>query len=56
MDKAQATALLKLAKKLKKEPTTKESAIKSLSSAGILTKDGKLTAPYSKLSRLITVK
>lgn len=56
MDKEQASALLNLAKKLKKETTSKEAAIKSLSSAGILTKDGKLTKPYSKLNRLISAK
>lgn len=55
MKKEQTTLLLALAKKLKKENTSKESAIASLSSAGILTKKGKMTKDFPNLKRVLSV-
>lgn len=55
MDKQQTSLLLALAKKLKQEKTSKELAIKSLSSAGIVTKEGKITKYYPNLDRILSV-
>lgn len=55
MKKEQTSLLLALAKKLKKEDTSKDSAIESLSSAGIITKNGKITKSFPNLERVISV-
>jgi len=55
MKKEQTTLLLALAKKLKKENTSKESAIASLSSAGIITKKGKISKAFPNLERVLSV-
>jgi len=55
MKKEQTSLLLALAKKLKKEETSKESAIESLSSAGIITKTGKMTKSFPNLERVLFV-
>lgn len=55
MIKKQTSLLLALAKKLKKETTSKELAIKSLSSAGIVTKEGKMTKSFPNLNRVMSV-
>ncbi len=55
MNKTQPSLLLALAKKLKKENTSKDLAIKSLSSAGIVTKEGKLTKSFPNLDRILSV-
>lgn len=55
MKKEQTSLLLALAKKLKKRDASKESAIKSLSSAGIVTKNGKLTKSFPNLERVLSV-
>ncbi|MCH7415253.1 MULTISPECIES: hypothetical protein [Belliella] len=55
MKNKQTSLLLALAKKLKKETSTKELAIKSLSSAGIVTKNGKLTKSFPNLNRVFSV-
>lgn len=55
MKKEQTRLLLALAKKLKKENTSKESALASLSSAGILTKKGKMTKDFPNLKRVLSV-
>lgn len=55
MKKKQTSLLLALAKKLKKEVPTKELAIKSLSSAGIVTKNGELTKSFPNLNRVFSV-
>jgi len=52
MNKTQPSLLLALAKKLKKENTSKDLAIKSLSSAGIVTKEGKVTKSFPNLDRI----
>lgn len=54
MNKKQTSLLLNLAKKLKKEDSSKELAIKSLSSAGIVTKEGKITKSYPNLERILS--
>jgi hypothetical protein len=55
MKKEQTSLLLALAKKLKNKQTTKESAIASLSSAGIITKNGKITKSFPNLERILSV-
>jgi len=55
MDKTQTSLLLTLAKKLKKENASRELAIKSLSSAGIVTKDGKITKSFPNLERVLSI-
>lgn len=55
MKKEQTSLLLALAKKLRKRDTSKESAIKSLSSAGIVTKKGNLTKSFPNLERVLSV-
>lgn len=55
MIQKQTSLLLALAKKLKKETTSKELAIKSLSSAGIVTKEGKMTKSFPNLERIMSV-
>lgn len=56
MNKTQTSLLLALAKKLKKENnTSKELALKSLSSAGIVTKEGKVTKSFPNLDRVLSI-
>lgn len=55
MKKEQTSLLLALAKKLNSEQTSKESAIESLSSAGIVTKKGKITKSFPNLERVLSV-
>ena len=55
MNKTQTTLLLALAKKLKRERTSKKMAIKTLSSAGIVTKEGKVTKSFPNLERLLSI-
>lgn len=55
MDKTQTSLLLALARKLKNANTSKELAIKSLSSAGIVTKEGKVTKSFPNLGRVLSV-
>ncbi len=54
MKKEQTSLLLALAKKLKKEETSKESAMESLNLAGIITKNGKLTKSFPNLERVLS--
>lgn len=44
-----------LAKKLEKNQSSKEAALKSLNSAGIITKSGKVTKSYPNLNRVLAV-
>ncbi len=55
MNKTQTSLLLALAKKLEKKGNSKEIAIKSLSSAGIVNKKGKVTKTFPNLERVLTV-
>jgi hypothetical protein len=55
MYNSQTYLLLSLAKKLEKNERSKESAMRSLNSAGILTKSGKVAKTYPNLSRAITL-
>ena len=54
MHKTQTSLLLELAKKLKKEDTSKEMAIKSLCAAGIVTKDGQISKSFPNLKRVLS--
>ncbi|MGO4771132.1 hypothetical protein ACEN2I_05680 [Flavobacterium sp. W22_SRS_FK3] len=53
--KTQTALLIDLAKKLEKRQSSKESAIKSLNSAGIVTKEGKMTKSFPNLERVLSV-
>lgn len=55
MKKEQTSLLVALAAKLKREHTSKEAAIASLSSAGIITKKGKITKSFPNLERVLSV-
>ncbi len=55
MNKTQASLLLALAKKLEKKENSKEAAIKSLSSAGIVTKKGEVTKAFPNLERVLAI-
>lgn len=55
MKNEQTLLLLTLAKKIKKGKTSKESAIVSLNSAGIITKKGEMTKSFPNLKRLLSV-
>ncbi|CAA0210373.1 hypothetical protein V3A08_15335 [Tenacibaculum maritimum] len=55
MKKEQTSLLVALAAKLKKEQTSKEAVIASLSSAGIITKKGKMTKSFPNLERVLSV-
>lgn len=55
MDKTQTALLLALAKRLEKKQNSKEAAIKSLSSAGIVTKQGKMTKDFPQLQRVLSI-
>jgi len=55
MNNKQTYLLLSLAKKLEKNERSKESAMKTLTSAGIITKSGKVAKTYPNLSRAITL-
>ncbi len=54
MNKRQTALLLALAKRLEKKEPSKELAIKSLSSAGIVTKEGKITKRFPNLDRVVS--
>ena len=55
MNEVQTKLLLALAKKLGKKKKSKERAIKSLSSAGIMTAKGNLTKEYPNLKRVLSI-
>ncbi|MGY5351071.1 hypothetical protein ACXGQW_00620 [Wenyingzhuangia sp. IMCC45533] len=55
MNKTQTSLLLALAKKLEKKGNSKEVAIKSLNSAGIVNKKGKVTKAFPNLERVLTI-
>ncbi|WP_189663285.1 MULTISPECIES: hypothetical protein [unclassified Polaribacter] len=55
MKKEQTLLLRSLAKKLKKEIISRELAIESLSSAGIVAKNGKMTKYFPNLERVLSV-
>ena len=55
MNEGQTKLLLALAEKLGKKENSKERAIKSLSSAGIITAKGKLTKDYPNLKRVLSI-
>ena len=55
MKKEQTSLLINLAKKLKKEESSKEAVIQSLNSAGIVTKKGKMTKSFPNLERVIAI-
>ena len=55
MEKEQTSLLLALARKLKRENPSNEAAIASLSSAGIITKKGKMTKAFPNLKRVLSV-
>jgi predicted transcriptional regulator len=55
MNKTQTSLLLDLAKKLEKENSTKELIIKSLTSAGIVTKKGDITKSFPNLERILSI-
>ena len=53
LNKTQTSLLLALAKKLEKKENSEETAIKSLSSAEIVTKNGKVTKSFPNLERVL---
>jgi len=53
MGNRQTILLTALAKKLKEQATSREAAIKSLSSAGITTKTGKISKSFPNLERVL---
>jgi len=55
MNEGQTKLLLALAEKLGKKENSKKRAIKSLSSAGIITTEGKLTKDYPNLKRVLSI-
>lgn len=55
MNKTQTTLLLALAQKLDKIERSKDSAIESLFSAGIVNRNGKITKSFPNLERILTV-
>ena len=55
MKKEQTSLLVALAKKLKNEDSSKETAMASLYSAGILTKNGKMSKSFPNLERVLSV-
>lgn len=54
MEKKQTKLLLDLARKLNREKRTKEVALNSLKSAGLLTSSGKVTKNYPNLNRILS--
>jgi len=54
MEKRQTKLLLGLAKKLNSEKRSKEVALNSLKSAGLLTSSGKITKNYPNLNRVLS--
>jgi predicted transcriptional regulator len=54
MKKTQTSLLLELAKKLKKENSSKETALKSLFAAGIVTEDGQISNSFPNLKRVLS--
>jgi hypothetical protein len=55
MKKEQTSLLVALAKKLKNEHSSKEAVMASLNSAGIVTKNGKMTKSFPNLERVLCV-
>lgn len=55
MKKEQTSLLIKLARKLQEEETSKESVIQTLSSAGIVTKKGEMTKSFPNLKRVLAI-
>lgn len=55
MNDKQTSLLMTLAKKLEKNQSSKAAALKSLNSAGIITKSGKVTKSYPNLNRVLAV-
>lgn len=55
MNNKQTSLLLALAKKLDKKETSKNLVIKSLCSAGIVNKNGKITKKFPHLDRVLSV-
>ena len=55
MEKEQISLLSALAEKLKKEKPSKDSALKSLHSAGIITKNGNFTKSFPNLERILSI-
>lgn len=56
MENKQTTLLLSLAKKLEQKQSSKEAALKTLCSAGIMTKSGKVAKSFPNLNRVISIK
>ena len=54
MEKKQTKLLLDLAKRLKTEKRSKEAALQSLKSAGLLTPSGKVNKNYPNLNRVLS--
>lgn len=54
MKREQTSLLIKLARKLREEETSRESVILTLSSAGIVTKKGEITKSFPNLRRVLT--
>lgn len=55
MKKEQTYLLVALAKKLKNQNSSKEEAIASLNSAGIVTKNGEITKSFPNLERVLSI-
>jgi hypothetical protein len=54
MEKKQTILLLELAERITKEKRTKEIALNSLKSAGLLNSSGKVTKNYPNLNRVLS--
>ena len=54
MKKEQTSLIVKLAKKIRNDNASKSAAIKSLSSAGIVTKNGRMTKNFPHLKRVLS--
>lgn len=55
MENKQTSLLLSLAKKLEQTQSSKEAALKTLCSAGIMTKSGKVAKSFPNLNRVISI-
>ncbi len=54
MEKEQISLLLALAKRLRKEENSEKLALERLNSAGILTKEGRVTKSFPNLQRVLS--
>ena len=54
MKKEQTSLIVKLAKKIRNDNASKSATIKSLSSAGIVTKNGRMTKNFPHLKRVLS--